>query len=211
MYFYEPDLAAMRQPQSPAFGEALGPAGEHLGDVLAGLGDYKQRLDHYLRAIVPESLSVERVFVGQDVSVELRTRPGNGEVVARFGAGEMSDGTVRAAGLLAALFQPWIQTNRIRLVAVEEPETAVHPAAAGVLFDAMQEASERVQVLATTQSPDLLDRDDVDPGIVRVFGMRDGVTTVGVVDGASQEIVRANLATIGQLLRSNQLSPGRDR
>jgi hypothetical protein len=56
----------------------------------------------------------------------------------------------------------WIWLGRISLIGIDEPEIALHPAAAGVLFDALTEASERVQVLVTSQSPDLLDRDDLD-------------------------------------------------
>jgi predicted ATP-dependent endonuclease of OLD family len=93
------------------------------------------------------------------------------------------------------------------LVGIEEPEIALHPAAAGVLFDALTEASEQVQVLVTTQSPDLLDRDDLDVSAVRAVSMEDGVTRIGDVDRASQRIVAEKLYTLGELMRGNQLSP----
>ncbi len=124
-----------------------------------------------------------------------------------FGAEAMSEGTVRSAAVLAALFQPESLDGRLPLVGIEEPEIALHPAAAGVLFDALTEASEHVQVIATSQSADLLDREDLDPAVIRPVAMRDGLTIIGEVDDASQEIVRQKLYTLGELMRGNQLSP----
>ncbi|HEY6792255.1 MAG TPA: AAA family ATPase [Trebonia sp.] len=119
----------------------------------------------------------------------------------------MSDGTIRAVAVLAALFQPEALDGRLPLVGIEEPETALHPAAAGVLFDALTEASEHVQVIATSQSSDLLDREDVDVSAIRPVTMRDGLTYIGEVDAASREIVRQKLYTLGELMRGNQLVP----
>ena len=119
----------------------------------------------------------------------------------------MSDGTIRAAAVLAALFQPWTLAGRIPLIGIEEPEIALHPAAAGVLFDALTEASEHVQVIATSQSPDLLDRDDLEVSSVRAVSMQHGLTVIGDVDEASRRIVRDKLYTLGELMRSDQISP----
>jgi hypothetical protein len=76
-----------------------------------------------------------------------------------------------------------------------------------VLLDALTEASEHVQVIAATQSADLLDREDFQVGWARVVQMRDGITTIGEVDAGSRDAVAAGLATLGELLRSNQLTP----
>jgi predicted ATPase len=208
MYFYDPNPNKLRELQPQASGAGLGRSGEHLGDVLGVLDPAaKDRLDAYMRVVVPELSSIERKFEGTFVTVELRTDPGAGRRGAAFGPYAMSDGTIRAAGLLAALFQPMVREGRIRLVGIEEPELAVHPAAAGALFDALTEASAQVQVIVTTQSPDLLDRDDVDTQAVRVANIRGGESVIGEIDGPSRRIVGDKLATIGQLLRGNQLSP----
>ena len=207
MYFYDPDPNKLRELQPQTVGAALGPAGENLGDVLGALDQpTKARFDAYMRAVVPELASVERKFEGSYVTVELRARSGEGRTLA-FGPNAMSDGTIRAAGLLAALFQSWVRDGRIRLIGIEEPELAVHPGAAGALFDALVETSEQVQVIVTTQSPDLLDRDDIDPDTVRVVNIRNGASVIGDLDDPSRRIVGDKLATIGELLRGNQLSP----
>jgi hypothetical protein len=76
-----------------------------------------------------------------------------------------------------------------------------------VLFEALTEASEHVQVLATSQSADLLDREDLDVSDIRPVTMRDGLTIIGEVDDASREITKNKLYTLGELMRGNQLSP----
>jgi predicted ATPase len=121
----------------------------------------------------------------------------------------MSDGTIRAAGVLAALFQPSVLHGGTSLVGIEEPELALHPAAAGALFDALTEASERVQVIATSQSADLLDRDDIGPAAIRAVRYDAGRTEIGELDDASARILAGRRSTLGELMRGNQLDPKR--
>jgi predicted ATPase len=211
MQFYNFDLDTLRLPQLQTVGSVLGPRGSHLGDVLEALGNdsrgSKERIDAYLRAVVPEITGIDRYIAGSYITVALRARTGaNGEEV-EFGPEAVSDGTMRAVGVLAALFQPWVLDERVPLVAIEEPEIALHPGTAGVLFDALTEASERVQVVATSQSADLLDREDLDVSSVRAVAMQNGLTTIGEVDEVSKRIVREKLYTVGELMRTNQLSP----
>ncbi len=186
MRFYHLDPAALRLPQPQAEGDALGSRGEHLGDVLDELAaehpGINQRLDTYLAVVAP---GVESV--GQP--------------------DRMSDGTIRIAGVLAALFQPWVLDGRISLIGLENPEIALHPAAAGVLFDALTEASERVQVLVTSQSADLVDRDDLDLSIIRAVAIEEGLTVIGEVNAASLRPLRERRFTAGELLRAGQLGP----
>jgi predicted ATPase len=211
MAFYSLDVPTLRQPQPESEGVALGSAGEHLADVLGQLDTehpaVKQRLDDYLAAIVPGIVGLDRQFVGSYVTLEARQRIVDDEVTFRGDA--LSEGTVRAAGVLAALFQPWVRTGLVSLVAIEEPELALHPAAAGVLFDALTEASAGVQVIATSQSADLLDRDDVQPAAIRAVVSRDGFTEIGELDDVSLRVLDDGRLTLGELMRTNQLSPRR--
>jgi hypothetical protein len=75
------------------------------------------------------------------------------------------------------------------------------------LFDALVETSDHVQIIVTTQSPDLLDRDDIDLDMVHVANIHHGASVIGDIDAPSKRILGDKLATIGQLLRGNQLSP----
>lgn len=134
-------------------------------------------------------------------------RTGNGSV--GFLSESMSDGTLHAFGVLLALFQCVDRPpgQPIPLVAIEEPEAALHPGAAAVLFDALDHASYFTQVLATTHSADLLERKDVDVDSLLVVESVDGASVIGPVDEATRSILRDRLYTAGELLRINQLQP----
>lgn len=207
--FYHFRTENLRRPQRSSQRAVLQRHGEGLGDVLAALsvsnGSAKARIDSYLSAIVHDVTRIEARDVGGYKAVILHTSV-DGDAF-EFGSEAMSEGTVRSAAVLAALFQPESLDGRLPLIGIEEPEIALHPAAAGVLFDALTEASEHVQVIATSQSADLLDREDLDPGIIRPVTMQDGLTIIGEVDDASREIVKQKFYTLGELMRGNQLSP----
>ncbi len=211
MRFYSLDPATLRRPQPESESAALGPRGEHLPDVLGELAvnhpDLKERYDTYLGAVVPGVEGLDRQIAGTYVAVAMRQRTGEDGTEVTFGPDGMSDGTIRAAGILAALFQPRVLSGLVSLVGIEEPELALHPSAAGVLFDALTEASERVQVIASSQSADLLDRDDIDPDNIRAVALDDGLTVIGELDDVSQTIVREKRFTLGELMRGNQLTP----
>lgn len=72
-----------------------------------------------------------------------------------FGQGwtsdDISDGTVRAVGLLAALFDPTVDVT-----VIEEPENSLHPWAIRQFVEACRVASKTKQVILTTHSPVLL-------------------------------------------------------
>ena len=211
MQFYNLTLESLREVANPSPGAILERSGEHLGEALGALGavrpELKERVDSYLSAVAPGIEGVDRYLAGRYVGVVFRSAGAGTGGEIEFGPEAVSDGTIRAAGVLVALFQLAAVDGRIQLVGIEEPEIALHPAAAGVLFDSLNEASEHVQVLVTTQSPDLLDRDDVDVSMVRAVTMRDGLTIIGDVDQASRQIVRDKLYTLGELMRGNQLTP----
>jgi hypothetical protein len=67
-----------------------------------------------------------------------------------FSSKNISDGTLRALGVLTALFQ---SSNggpkKVPFVGIEEPEVAVHPGAAGVLRDGLRAASKTTQIAVT--------------------------------------------------------------
>lgn len=136
--------------------------GRNLASVLGMLSAHspgaKQTIEDYLSKVVPGVRSVDVKQVGPKETPEFRQQVGSNEHPWRFFASNMSDGTLRALGVLVALFQSSNgQPERVPLVGIEEPEIALHPAAAGVLRDSLRDASERTQVIVTSHSPDLLD------------------------------------------------------
>src|SRR5690606_28159745 len=112
--------------------------------------------------VVPGISGVDPKAVGPKETLEFRQDVRGAKHPWRFLASNMSDGTLRAFGVLIALFQGAARsTPSRRLVGIEEPEVALHPAAAGVLTDSLQEASNYAQILVTSHSPDLLDNDSI--------------------------------------------------
>jgi predicted ATPase len=124
----------------------------------------------------------------------------------RFLAQNMSDGTLRALGVLAALFQG----NRDyspTLVGIEEPETALHPAASAALREALTRASQETQVIVTSHSPDLLDDLNLSADALLAVVSEGGETRIASLDPASRDAMRQRLFSAGELLRLNQLAP----
>ena len=97
--------------------------------------------------------------------------------------------------------------KRVLLVGIEEPEIALHPAAAGVLLDGLRDAADKTQIIITSHSPDLLDDKELDPESILAVEAHDGITTIGHVHEAGRSAVRDRLYTTGELLRLNQLQP----
>jgi predicted ATPase len=120
----------------------------------------------------------------------------------------MSDGTLRALGILVALFQAGQKARQgVPLIGIEEPETSLHPAAAGVLRDSLQDASDNKQVIVTSHGPDLLDDKEILADSLLAVTCDKGATTIAPVDEAGRSAIRDRLYTPGELLRRNQLVP----
>ena len=194
--------------------------GSNLASVLLRLelsnSSAKQRIEEYLRQILPglteinaasafPSMSPKRNKLGLTFSQRFPDRE------HLFGPLQMSEGTLRALGILTALFQTKVHAvPPISLVAIEEPEAQVNAAVLGVLRDAMEEASFTTQVLATTHSSDLLDDKDIQGSSILAVVAEEGVTRIGPLDEADLSVLRERLFTPGELLRSGQLTPARN-
>jgi hypothetical protein len=109
--------------------------------------------------------------------------------------------------VLIALAQSADPSHPVALVGIEEPESAVHPAATGVLLDSLLDAAHRTQVMVTSHSPDLLDSGEVhEDQIVAVSAAR-GVSVLGPVSEVGRSALREHLYSAGELLRMSQLEP----
>jgi predicted ATPase len=217
MGFYNLDLDALRDLQQPSAGGPLTRDGSNLASVLGGIAEHdpeaKERIEAYLRLIVPELRSIARLNLGPRDTVEFGMDANGASEPSRFMAASMSDGTLRALGVLVALYQraaePATQ-KKMRFVAIEEPELSLHPAAAGVLLGSLRDASRDVQVLVSSHSPDLLDDDEIDSDSILAVVMDHGVTRIGPLDTVSRSVLHDRLFTSGELLRLDQLRPSED-
>lgn len=209
MGFYNLNPERIRELQAPDPGKLLNRDGSNLASVLAHLKpDIKQRIEEYLAKIVPGVTGVESRSVGPKETLEFRQDVKGARHPWRFLASNMSDGTLRALGVLVALFQAPANGNRqYRLTGIEEPEIALHPAASGILTDSLQDASTQSQVLVTSHSPDLLDDSTIsDTSIIAVVSEY-GDTKLGHLDPAGRSALRDHMYTAGELLRMDQLRP----
>lgn len=209
MGFYNLSPAAIRPPQAPDAGTLLRRDGGNLASVLGHLAQHNRpsldRVVEYLRQVAPGVEGVAKRSVGPMESIEFKQRvPGRSDPWA-FSAASMSDGTLRGLGVLVAL----LQTNGRppTLIGIEEPEVALHPAAVGVLVDAIRDASRHTQVIITSHSPDLLDRPDLDEGSLLSVVAEEGVTIIGRLHDVGRDVLREHLFTAGELLRLNQIEP----
>lgn len=202
MATYNPSPEVIREPQNPDPYPFLRRDGRNLASILSRMPpERKSRVQEFLAALVPGVQEVYREVLGPKETLGFKQVWDNNAAWG-FLAHSISDGTLRATALLVAVFQ----TN-LTLVAVEEPETALHPASVRKLTDALLEASREKPILVTTHSPDLLDHPGLDPDKVFLVEMDKGKTFLRKIHHGQKEVIREHLFTLGELLRENQLAP----
>ncbi len=96
----------------------------------------------------------------------------------RFGAHDLSDGTLRAVALVTALLQP--PATLPMFITIDEPELGLHPAALSLLASIIRSVSTHAQVLVATQSSSLLDH--FEPEEVVVAERAEGATQLRRLD-----------------------------
>jgi predicted ATPase len=189
--------------------QVLDRKGSALAETLYQLKNANQerldRVKEYIRAINPGLLNFDAVSVDDNYTLRFRLESGRG-VPVDLPSQNMSDGTLRALAVLVALFQSRTLSSQA-IIGLEEPEAGLHPAAAGVLFDSLMEASRLEQIIVTSHSPDLLDREDIPEDAIKPVAMRDGRTIIGRIDNTGRAALRERLYTAGELMRMNQLQP----
>lgn len=205
------EIAAMQKPDP---GDLLRRDGSNAASVLQQFPlEVQNQVSSNLARIVPGVTAAEPKTLGSQETIEFRqTIKGQGHPW-RFLAAAMSDGTLRAFGILLAVFQAASNRSGSRLpllIGLEEPEMALHPAAAGVVLSALREGSQHCQILVTSHSPDLLDNPDIPVEALLAVDNRDGLTTIGQIDEAGRQMLHDKLFTPGELLRQNQITPDQD-
>ncbi len=220
VYSIEP--SKLREMQDPDGGTSLRRDGSNAASVLQEIGrqseDQLVRVGEILATIVPNTRAVRVRKHGNKLSLEFTqewddagseskkwnvgeaTDAGESKSL-RFEAFNMSDGTLRALGLLAAVFQRPAPS----LIAIEEPEATIHPGALGAVLELLRHAAKNMQVVVTTHSPDLLDAKWIEPRHLRIVEWANGATRVGDLSEATRQALRDQLMGAGELLRSNAL------
>lgn len=206
MRFYALAPDQIRQLQEPDAGEVLNRYGSNAAAVLREVQKRKpsnyQRLCRLLSKVVPGTSQAEYLSLGQKETLRFKQDVGD-KAPWNFNALNMSDGTLRVLGILLAVHQ----TSTPSLIAIEEPEATIHPAALDVVIDILKEGASYSQILITTHSPDVLDSRKIRDDELRLVKSERGTTSVSSVDPLSRDVIREHLYTAGELLRMGQLQP----
>jgi len=197
--------AAIRQPTIARHETRVEPDGQNLISVLhtlyTGDRDFKNDINLAMHAAFGDDFE-ELVFPpAADQRIQLRVR---WKTLSREqSAADLSDGTLRFLFLLTVLASP----NPAPLIAIDEPETGLHPLMLPIIAEYALDASERTQVILTTHSPQLLDAfNDVIPKTT-VVKWAEGETVLQNVEGEQLERWLKEYS-LGSLFRSGELENG---
>jgi predicted ATPase len=201
---YAIDPGKLREMQDPDSGVGLKPDGSNAASVLQEIARQSpedfERIGELLTTIVPNTRRVRPIKHGKKLSLLFTQEWGEGKRI-KFEAFSMSDGTLRALGLLIAVYQ----RPTPALIVIEEPESTIHPGALGAVLDLIRHASRRMQVIVTTHSPDVLDAEWLQDNHIRIVSWHEGATRITPVSTGSREALQEHLMSAGELLRSNAL------
>ena len=206
MCVYRIEPVVLREMQDPDGGVRLRSDGSNAASVMReiqrGSPEAWERILELLETIVPGTVGVRPKKHGNKLTLEFTQEWGK-SVKVKFEAFNMSDGTLRVLGLLAAVFQ----NSSPSLLVIEEPEATIHPGALGSVLDLLRHAGRSMQVVVTTHSPDILDAEWIEDRHLRIADWDQGGTRICEVSPATRAALGEHLMGAGELLRSNALTP----
>ncbi len=178
------------------------PDGQNLINVLHTLytGDrkFKQDVNDAMRAAFGDDFD-ELIFPpAADQRIQMRVRWKT--LKREQSTADLSDGTLRFLFLITVLASP----NPPPLVAIDEPETGLHPSMLPIIAEFAVEASQRTQVIFTTHSDQFLDAFRDTRPTTTVAKWEDGETTLTTLDDAELAYWLQDY-TLGKLFRSGEL------
>lgn len=178
------------------------PDGQNLISVLHTLytsdRDFKNDINDAMSAAFGDDFE-ELVFPpAADQRIQMRVRWKS--LKREQSAADLSDGTLRFLFLITVLAAP----NPAPLIAIDEPETGLHPQMLPIIAEYAAEAAKRTQLILTTHSPEILDAFSRFEPQTTVVDWADGATTMNVVEG---ETLKSWLEdySLGSLYRSGDL------
>ncbi|RIK80344.1 chromosome segregation protein SMC [candidate division KSB1 bacterium] len=182
--------------------KSIDPDGQNLVPVLHTLyesdRDFKREVNTAMRAAFGNDFE-ELIFPpAADQRIQLRIRWKS--LKREQSAADLSDGTLRFLLLLTILANP-----NLRLpVAIDEPETGLHPSMFPIIAEYAVEASKRAQIIFTTHSPQFLDAfTDIKP-TTTVAKWENGETQLNTIAGSELDYWLKEY-TLGALFNSREL------
>lgn len=194
--------SGIRQSAVSRIEKSVEPDGQNLVAVLhtlyTGERGFKREIDNAMRAAFGNDFE-ELIFPpAADQRIQLRIRWKS--LMREQSAADLSDGTLRFLLLLTILGSP----SPPPLIAIDEPETGLHPSMLPIIAEYAYEASRRSQVIITTHSPQLLDAFGERKPAVTVTGWKNGETVLRTLgsrelDHWLREYSLGSLYTSGEL------------
>ena len=182
----------VREMQDPDSGTSLRSDGSNAASVLQEIERQSpedlDRICELLETIVPKTTRVEPKKHGNKLSLEFTQQWAKSKKV-KFEGFSMSDGTLRALGLLTAVYQ----RPRPSVLVIEEPEATIHPGALGSILDLLRHASRHSQIVVTTHSPELLDAEWIADNNLRMVSWLEGATQISDVSESTAHCPRPTL------------------
>ncbi|MGQ0633750.1 MAG: AAA family ATPase [Planctomycetaceae bacterium] len=194
--------ATIRAPQVTRHELQVSADGQNLISVLhslyTGNRQFKDEVNVAMQAAFGDDFD-ELVFppaADQRIQMRIRWR----SLQREQSAADLSDGTLRFLFLLAVLANP----SPPPLIAIDEPETGLHPSMFPIVAEFARDAANQTQVILTTHSPEFLDAFGDEPPTTTVVERHAGETTLRVVAGDELSYWLQQY-TLGELFRSKEL------
>jgi len=194
--------ATIRRPAVARLEKRVDPDGQNLIPVLHTLyttdRDFKKNIDSAMRAAFGDDYD-ELVFPpAADQRIQLRLRWKS--LRREQSAADLSDGTLRFLFLLTVLATP----SPAPVIAIDEPETGLHPSMLPIVAEYAAEAAQRAQVILTTHSPQFLDAFGLTKPVTTVAKWTGGETKLTVLEGEALDYWLKEYS-LGSLFQSGEL------
>ncbi len=195
--------ASLRQAAVARSERRLDSDGQNLIQVLHTLytenRDFKNDINAAMRAAFGNDFD-ELVFPpAADNRIQMRVRWKS--LKREQSAADLSDGTLRFLLLVTILANP--EPHGL-FIAIDEPETGLHPSMLPIIAEYAVEASKRMQITFTTHSPQFLDAFTDTKPTTTVAKWQDGETILKVLEG-EQLAYWLQEYSLGALFRSGEL------
>lgn len=182
--------------------KSIDPDGQNLVPVLHTLyesdRDFKREVNTAMRAAFGNDFE-ELIFPpAADQRIQLRIRWKS--LKREQSAADLSDGTLRFLLLLTILANPTLKLP----VAIDEPETGLHPSMFPIIAEYAVEASKRTQIIFTTHSPQFLDAFTDTRPTTTVAKWDNGETQLNTIAGSELDYWLKEY-TLGELFKSREL------
>lgn len=194
--------APLRHPVVSRMEEHVDPDGQNLVSVLhtmyASDREFKRDIHIAMQSAFGDDFE-ELVFPpASDQRIQMRIRWKS--LKREQSTADMSDGTLRFLFLLAVLANP----SPPPVIAIDEPETGLHPSMLPIIAEYAAEAATRSQVVMTTHSTQLLDAFTDTKPVTTVSAWENGETVLRTLDGEELEYWLKSYS-LGSLFKSGEL------